>query len=123
MKSFKYAGGCLVRCPRFKETGVLAGGDGVVTGVFSLISTDGAPPRGGGFALPDPSQVPEVVVLGLALEAVNALPLTEVAFPPSPRHLPAARPPHILARAAAAHVLLSASWAPTTGELLLLHPG
>jgi len=68
-KSFRYAGGCLVRCPHSKEGGVIAGGDGVVTGggsvltggllrstggftgllatgVSSLISPDGAPPWG-----------------------------------------------------------------------------
>jgi len=129
-KSFRYVGGCLVRCPRSKKSGVLAGEDGVltggrlcstggvtgllVTGVSALISSDGAPHREGGFALPDPSQVPEVVALGLALWAVGALPLTEVAFPPSPSPLSTTRPPHILARGAAAHALLSASWAPTT---------
>jgi len=68
-KSFRYAGGYLVRCPRSKEGGVRAGGGGVVTGgggvltsgllrstggvtgllvtgVSSLISPDGAPPPG-----------------------------------------------------------------------------
>jgi len=119
MKSFKYAGGCLVRCPRSRESGVLAGGSGVVTngdGALTgglLCSTGGVsgllvtvvssprspdlreevqnPPRGeGGFALPGPTQVPEVVALDLALGVVGALPLTEVAFPASPSLLPTA---------------------------------
>jgi len=60
MKSFRYAGRCLVRCPRSREGGVLNGGllssTGGVTGLlvtgvsslcFSLISPDRAHPPGG----------------------------------------------------------------------------
>jgi len=72
-------------------------------------------PQGGGFALPDPFQVPEVMALGLALETADALLLVEAVFHLLPSPLLAARPLHILARVAAAHTLLSASWAPTTG--------
>jgi len=79
-------------------------------------SLDGTLPPGG-FTLPDPSQVPEVMALGLVLEAVGTLMLTEVAFPPSPSPPPAARPPHTLPRVTAAHTLLSASWAPAIGGL------
>jgi len=128
MKSFKYAGGCLVRCPRSKEGGVLTGGlsssTGGVTGLSvtgisslccSLVSLDGAPPGGEGFALPDPVWVPEVMASDLALETADALPLMEVVSHLLPSLLPAARPLHTLVRVAAAHVLLSASGAPTTG--------
>jgi len=65
----------------------------LVTGVSSfrssLISPDRAPPPEG-FALPDLSQVPEMMTLGLALEAVGALPAMGVAFPSSSSPLPAA---------------------------------
>jgi len=46
----------------------------------SLISPDGAltPPLPWGFALKDPAWVPEVMVSGWALEAVDALLLVEV---------------------------------------------
>jgi len=127
MQSFRYAGGCRVRCPHSKKGGVLTGGllsstGGVtgllVTGVSSfrsfLISPDGDPPPGG-FALADLSQVLEVVAPGLAMETVDALLLMEVVFHLLPSALPAARPLHTLAHVAVAHVLLSASWAPTTG--------
>jgi len=73
----------------------------------------------GGFALPN--VIPGVLVVDLAseveeldLEAVGVLPLPEVAFLALSSLLSAARPPHILVRAAAAHALLSASWALTT---------
>jgi len=97
MKSFRYAGGCLVRCPRSRGGGALTGrlssGGGALTGgllsstggVTGLLLTtgvssscsflnslDGAPPRGG-FALPESKQVPEVVALDLALGAMSAL--------------------------------------------------
>jgi len=104
-KSVRYTGVCLVRCPG----GVVTGGDGVLTsGLLCLMgdvcgllvtvassprSPDGAPPRGV-FALQDTQPVPEVVALGLALEAVDALPRMEAAFPASPSFLPTARPPH-----------------------------
>jgi len=106
MKSFRYAGGCLVCCPRFRESGVLTGGllssTGGVTGLLvtgvslfcsSLISLDGAP-SSGGFALPDPFQVPGVMALGLALEMADALLLMEVVFHLLPSPLPAAPPLH-----------------------------
>jgi len=54
------------------------------------------------------------MALGLALEVAGALPLLEAAFHPLPNPLPAAKPLHTLAYVAAAHVLLSASGAPTT---------
>jgi len=135
MKSFKYAGGCLVRCPHSREGGVLTGGlanstGGVigllVTGISSLcsslISPDGAPPRGV-FALSDPARVPEVMASDLALETADALLLIEVVSHPLPNLLLAARPLHTLVCVAAAHASLSASGAPTTGGLLPLHPG
>jgi len=70
-KSFLYAGGCLVCCSE---------------GVISLVSPDGALPRGV-FALLDLWTVPEMVVAALGLGAVSALPETEVAFFASPHLL------------------------------------
>jgi len=77
-------------------------------------------PRGV-FALPSPYLDLEVSVAGLALEveglalgAVGALPLAEVAFFALPSPLSAALPLHTLGHIAAARALLSASWAPTT---------
>jgi len=76
----------------------------------------------GGFALPDPSQVPEVMGLGLALEMADALLLMEAVFHLLPSPLPAARPLHTLARTTATHALWSASGALTTMLRHCLHP-
>jgi len=102
MKSFKYAGDCLVCCPRSREGGILTGGlsrtTGGVTGLSvtgisslcsSLISPGGAPPRGD-FALPDPAQVPKVMAADLVLETVDALLLMEAVSHPLPSLLLAA---------------------------------
>jgi len=90
-KSFRYAGGCLVHCPRSKESGVLTGGGGVltsrllrstggvtgllVTGVSSfrssLISPDGAPPP------PSPCSRYDYLILWPVL-----LPSTHCCLPP-----------------------------------------
>jgi len=90
--------------------------------IFPLFIISGRSPSRGGFALLDPYLVPEVLVVeltleveGLALEAVGALPLTEVAFLALPSFMSAARPLHILVHVAAARVLLFPSWALTTG--------
>jgi len=107
MKSFKYAGGCLVRCPHFREGGVLTGGlsssTGGVTGLLvtgsspicsSLIFPGWSSSPGGGFALPDPARDPEVMVSDLALETADTLLLVEVVFRFLPNLPLAAQPPH-----------------------------
>jgi len=179
-KSFKYAGGCLVRFPRSRGGDVLAGEDGVATeggGVLTsglLCSTSGAscpplvvisspsslPPDGahegdGGGVLTggllcstSGASCPSLVVMssfsslspdrallaggfctsgsvfglevlvagltleaeGLALEAVGALPLMEVAFLALPSLLSTARLLHILVHVTAARALFFASW-------------
>jgi len=84
MKSFKYAGGCLVCCPRSRRGGVLSGRllsfTGGVAGLlvyfFALLFSGFSgwgPLLRGGFVLPDPARVPEVMASDPALEMVDVL--------------------------------------------------
>jgi len=80
----------------------------------------GRSPRGGGFALPEVTLVPEVVVTALLseldhLEVGGVLPRVEAALLALLSLRSAARPPHTLVRDAAARMLSSASWALATG--------
>jgi len=81
-------GGGVLTGELLRSTGVISCFPSVVISSSLLFSPDGAPPVGGGFALPEVSPVPEVVVAALELDglvgAAGASPFVRVAFPASP---------------------------------------
>jgi len=121
MKTCKYTGGYLIRCPRSRESGVLTGGRSSSTGgtfsplvtSSSPISLDGASPSMGVFPYgPSLGSGSRGVRHGAGSGGpISAGRSSRLSLPGLP---PVAQPPYTRVHAAVAHALLSASRALAT---------